>query len=129
MKCGAINIHIVILLTPYNNIYNKNLSTSNYNIFNSIKFSVLCFLHVQDAIEDNVSELDSPLHGEVRPVQVGGEKDEADPMFRVPVEHGATKSHEPVPAFHVISAVLIFIFLKIFRLYLSLKTFSPPCVM
>ena len=64
------------------------------------------FLHVQDAVEDNVSELDSPLHGEVRPVQVGGEEDEADPVFWVPVEHGATNSHKAIPAFHILTGGL-----------------------
>ena len=67
----------------------------------------LCwFLHIQDAVEDNVSELDPPLHGEVRPVQVGGEEDEADPVLRVPVEHGAANSHEAIPAFYVLTGGL-----------------------
>ena len=57
-----------------------------YYVFDNNNNNLCWFLHIQDAVEDNVSELDSPLHGEVRPVQVGGEEDEADPIFRVPVE-------------------------------------------
>ena len=64
------------------------------------------FLHVQDAVKDNVPELDSPLHGEVRPVQVGGEEDEADAVLRMPVEDGATNPHEAIPALHILTGIL-----------------------
>ena len=100
--------------------------------FNSSFDNFFWFLHVQDAVEDNVSELDSPLHGEVRPVQVGGEEDEADPIFRVPVEHGAANSHEAVPAFYVLTGGLNIIRIWhyfLFASYSSLKAFSPPWVM
>ena len=69
-----------------------------------ISFNTRClFLHVHDTLEDNVPELDPPLHGEVRPVQVGGEEDEADAVLRMPVEHRATNPHEPIPALHVLT--------------------------
>ena len=65
----------------------------------------LWFLHVQDAVENNIPELHPPLHGEVRPVQIGGEEDEADTMFWMPVENWTSDSHEAVPAFHVLTGV------------------------
>ena len=70
-----------------------------------ISFNTRClFLHVHDTLEDNVPELDPPLHGEVRPVQVGWEEDEADAMLRMPVEDGASDAHEAIPALHIITS-------------------------
>ena len=101
------------------------------------------FLHVENTLKDNIPEPDPPRHGEVCPVQVGGQEDEADAMSWVPVEHWTSESHEPVPALHILaeieySMILILVIDRQFTattifilvdIYLSLKTFSPPWVM
>ena len=55
-------------------------------IFYSKQISLGISFFLQNTIKDDVPDLDPPGHGEVRPVQVGWEEDEADPVFWVPVE-------------------------------------------
>ena len=43
-------------------------------------------LFPHDTIVYDVPDLDPPRHGEVGPVEVGGEEDEADPLLWMPVE-------------------------------------------
>ena len=64
---------------------------------------MLWLLDVHEAVIHDVPELHTPGHGEVSPVQVGGEEDEADAVLRMPVEHRATNPHEPIPALHVLT--------------------------
>ena len=70
---------------------------------------MLWLLDVHEAVIHDVPELHTPGHGEVSPVQVGGEEDEADAVLRMPVEDGASYPHEAVPSLHLVPGVYQYI--------------------